>query len=584
MLFDTLPSPARVSAASAEAFPRLALFALLAIYIVVGLVGRDPWYADDLAGFGVMWTMARGGAIDWWLPNVAGEPFAQEGPLAFWVGAIFIRLFGGVLGEPMAARLACVAWFALATAALWYGTYRLARRDEAQPVAFVFGGGASARDYARLIADVAVLALLATLGVILRLHQTTIEGAALALVCSLIFAIAYATERPVAGALVAGVALGALALTRGPLPAVMLLVATCVVFAVAFVDEPRRVRASLCAIVTATAVAVWAMWPLAARSVPPEPRGDYFSSWLLWTQFSVGAPQVAELGWAVRNMSWYLWPLWPLAAWTIYAWRHGLARVHILAPAVLVIALFVTLLAGEQASRTYLSLMVPPLVVLAAFGWTTLRRAAENLLDWFAILTFSFFAFVIWAYWVASRIGTPPKMAASIARLVPGFEHEVLWPAVLLALAATIAWALFVGWRITRQPSALWRGPALATAGLTTLWVLAFALFQPEINYNRSYALLAREVAARVQQFGGPAACVEAHRLLPPHRAAFAYHGSVRFATGEPGELCPVALHRDTLRSELDNDPPPGDWQQVWETRWAARPEEVIRLYRRAAP
>jgi 4-amino-4-deoxy-L-arabinose transferase-like glycosyltransferase len=584
MHFETLPSPARVSAASASALPRAAFFGLLFAYIVAGLIGRDPWYADDLAGFGTMWTMARGTAADWWLPNIAGEGFHQEGPLAFWLGAAFMRLGGPLLGDPMAARLACVAWFALATTSLWYAAYRLARRDEAQPVAFVFGGGATPRDYARLIADVAVLLLLGTLGVVLRLHETTIEGAALAVVCSLLFAIAYTVERPVAGALLAGVAVGALALARGPLPAALALAATCAVFAIQFATDGRRVRWRLAALAAAAAVATWSLWPLAALAAPAAARAEYFSSWLLWVQFSVGLPTWDELAWSARNMLWYMWPLWPLAAWSIYAWRHGLTRVHILAPAALAAAMFATLLSGEQASRTYLSLMVPPFVLLAAFGATTLRRSAENALDWFAILTYSFFALVIWAYWFATQTGTPPKMAASVARLVPGFSLDARWPTTLLAAAATAGWIALVGWRITRLPAALWRGPALAAAGLTMLWLVGLALFQPAIDYNRSYAALARQVAERVRQFGGPEACVESHRLLPAHRAAFAYHGELRFGSGDAGRLCPLTLHRDTLRSELDNDPPPGDWQEVWETRWAARPEEVIRLYRRAAP
>ncbi|MGE5158317.1 MAG: hypothetical protein ACM3OF_09215, partial [Gemmatimonas sp.] len=60
MVFDTRPSPARVSAAAAAPFPRIALLALLFVFIVSGLFGRDPWYQEDAAGFGVMWTMAHG--------------------------------------------------------------------------------------------------------------------------------------------------------------------------------------------------------------------------------------------------------------------------------------------------------------------------------------------------------------------------------------------------------------------------------------------------------------------------------------------------------------------------------------------
>jgi len=37
--------------------------------------------------------------------------------------------------------------------------------------------------------------------------------------------------------------------------------------------------------------------------------------------------------WLVRNATWYVWPLWPLALWALYAWRHHLRAAHIALPA-----------------------------------------------------------------------------------------------------------------------------------------------------------------------------------------------------------------------------------------------------------
>jgi 4-amino-4-deoxy-L-arabinose transferase-like glycosyltransferase len=579
MSIDARPSPARVSAAAAAAFPRWALFGLLAAYIAAGLIGRDPWYSDDLAGFGVMWTMAHGTAADWLLPNTVGLPLAEEGPLAFWLGALAIRTFGGLLGDATAARLACVAWFALATAALWYTTYRLARRDEAQPVAFVFGGEATARDYARMLGDVAVLLFIGTLGVVLRMHETTVESAAVALIATALYGLAWALDRPLAGALVAGTAIGALALARGPLPAVLLLVALA---AALWIVQRDPVRRSALVVLAASAAVVCSLWPLAALALPADLRGAYFAEWRAWAWRSVGLPGAGELWWSVRNLAWAMWPLWPLAAWTLYAWRHSLRSPHVVVPALGAAAMLLALLLGEQSSRTYLSLVAAPLVVLAAFGATTLRRAAENVIDWFSIVIFSFFAFAVWAYYFAMLTGTPPKMAASVERLVPGFVTPAPLVPVALAAAACIAWIAFVGWRVLRHPPMLWRGPALAGGGLTMLWVVLVALFQPAVDYSRSFAPLARELRLRVAQVADPPHCIEAHRLTPAHRTAFAFHGALRFAPEAAGVDCPLALQRDSLRSELDNDPPSGDWQLVWEGRWPARPDEVLRLYRRA--
>src|SRR5476649_783220 len=96
--------PVRLPAAATLALPRWALFALGLLYILPGLIGREPWKNDDAASFGIMWTMAHGGLNDWLWPNIAGMSMPEEGPLAFWLGAIFIKLFGWIDGEVFGAR------------------------------------------------------------------------------------------------------------------------------------------------------------------------------------------------------------------------------------------------------------------------------------------------------------------------------------------------------------------------------------------------------------------------------------------------------------------------------------------------
>ncbi len=74
MSFDTRLSPARVTVAAASEFPRWALFALLVAYIGAGLFGRDPWYAEDGLGLGIIQSMAHGEATAWWLSIGTGRP------------------------------------------------------------------------------------------------------------------------------------------------------------------------------------------------------------------------------------------------------------------------------------------------------------------------------------------------------------------------------------------------------------------------------------------------------------------------------------------------------------------------------
>jgi len=293
MSFEAHRSPARVSVAAAARLPRWLLWALLLLYGVVGLPGRDPWFQDDAASFGVMWTMARGDASDWWLPNVLGAMVAEEGPFSFWIGAVFVRLLGPWLGEAFAARLTCLFWLLIGTMALWYATYRFARRDEAQPVAFAFGGEANARDYGRMLADISVLLFLGTIGISPRLHQTTAETATVALVSLTLLGLAISLDRARIGALVAGLALGALALTRGIAPAAFAIPA--VVGAGILVFHGRD-RWQMPLLVLAVGVALFAVWPVTATLLYPDRAADFFAAWRAWTADTIFFLNDAEPG------------------------------------------------------------------------------------------------------------------------------------------------------------------------------------------------------------------------------------------------------------------------------------------------
>ena len=155
-------SPAVVSASAAGKLPRAALIALLAAFVLPLFFSTDVWSGKSLISFGVAWNMANGSLADWLLPNVNGFPASDVGPLSFWFAALSIKVFGPLFGNVEAFHITAGLWFAVTTAAIWYSTYLLSRRDEAQPVSFAFGGEAARKDYGRLVADIAVLLTVGT--------------------------------------------------------------------------------------------------------------------------------------------------------------------------------------------------------------------------------------------------------------------------------------------------------------------------------------------------------------------------------------------------------------------------------------
>jgi hypothetical protein len=154
---------------------------------------------------------------------------------------------------------------------------------------------------------------------------------------------------------------------------------------------------------------------------------------------------------------------------------------------------------------------------------------------------------------------------------------------------------------LSRQPSVLWRAVVLSSGGLILLWVLLMTLFLPDLNYARSYASVAQQIAARLP---ANADCIETN-VGPAQRASFAYFGHLPFA-GVGGGKCSYLLLQDSLRKTAESahgdtarqsvlqtgDGPrggqvvldefhPRDWTLLWEGRRPSDRDERFRLYQR---
>ena len=110
--------------------------------------------------------------------------------LPYWLGAGFIELLGPWLGAPLAARIPFALLLGLVMMLTWYSTFHLARTEAAPPLAFAFGGEAKPIDYARAVADGALLARIATLGLLQLGHETTPELGQLAGAALFLYALA----------------------------------------------------------------------------------------------------------------------------------------------------------------------------------------------------------------------------------------------------------------------------------------------------------------------------------------------------------------------------------------------------------
>ena len=172
------PNPALVTQRAAQRLPRLALLLFCAAYVLPGVFGRDPWKSADITAFGYMVNIAQGRtSAGSRRPSAACRPT----PRCCRTGSApsSSRRSGRWLDPAVAARIPFALLLVAALALTWYSAYHLARTESAQPLPFAFGGEAEPVDYARAIADGALLALIASLGLLQLGHETTPELAQL---------------------------------------------------------------------------------------------------------------------------------------------------------------------------------------------------------------------------------------------------------------------------------------------------------------------------------------------------------------------------------------------------------------------
>lgn len=582
-------SPARLTALATLKLPRGGLFFLCLLYILPGLLGRDPWKSEDATGFGVMWTMAHGNLRDWLIPNVSGAPVFDSGPLAYWLGAACIKLaaggLGGAIDAPLAARLATVILFLIAATALWYSTYLLGRRPAAQPLALAFGGHPEPRDYGRTLADGSLLILLGSLGLAARVHESSSDVGMLTMLCVVLYGAARSLDRPYVGA--AWIALGVvgLVLTRGPYPALALFVA---MLCLVLLHPEWRATRLPGLVITLPLVAVGLyVWPALVAHFDATESSAYFAArrayWLAYLD-GVDLEALRKYG---RNIPWFALPGWPIAAWAWWVWRGQRSTPHVVLPLAYLAAVTAVLLSTSDSGDGLLLMLLPGVVMLAAFGLPTLKRGAANAIDWFSLCVYSLTALGIWLSWLTRVTGIPASYARTLARLVPGLPGELHILPFLIAVGMSAAWIWIVHWRITTHPKVLWRSVVLASGGVTLCWGLAMTIMLPELDYSRSY----RDVALKLAQAlpvaaQGERACVSVDGLGLAQRASFAYFAGIRFARLDfdgvhESESCPYLLRQDLTR-----DPrilqPPGQWQSIWEGRRASDRDERYRLFRRA--
>lgn len=507
------PTPAIVAQHAVRRLPRLALILLCAAYVLPGFWGRAPWKADDIESFGYMLQLAQpawGEVVSWLKPSLLGQADDSLALLPYWLGAAAIRV-APAGWEHVFARVPFIAMLALTLVSTWYAVYALARHPAAQPVAFAFGGEAKPKDYACALADGGLLALLACLGLARLSHETTPALSQLCLAALLFFGLATLPRHRLQSAIAIATGMLGLTLSGAPSLALWLGIGGSWLCAMAQPDPAQR-RLSMLDLGLLALIVLLCITTAGALD--------------LW-RWRVVPHQMVDVHILAKLLMWFTWPAWPLALWSLWRWRGQLSQgwryPHLGLPLwFAIVTVGATWFTG--LSDRALLVALPAVATLAAFALPTLRRSLSAWIDWFTLLFFSFCALVVWVVWIALQTGVPAQPALNVARLVPGFVPEFSLVTMSLALAATVAWAGLVKWRIGHHRTALWKSMVLPASGATLCWLLVMSLWLPLLDFARSYAPMVKQVTTVT----GPVDCLQYAGISRAQGTAFRFHGQVR--------------------------------------------------------
>ena len=565
----------KLTAAATTSIPRIIIFALTLVYGFAGLFARDPWKNEDAIGFGGMWTLHSGKAIDWIVPHLAGRDVSLGAPFPYWLGATLMDLFGPFIGMANAARLYAAVCFFAAALAIWYATYLLGRRPEVQPMVLAVGGQPGRKNYGMTMADGALLIFLACVGLAQRAHDTTPMMSQLMGISIVLYGTVRGLDRPWQGGLWTG--LGITIVTLSSNLTLSLIIVSSTIIAVIASNAKLRFRWTLTSTVLGLiGFAIWpSLWYLG--NLTPEWRHIAEEGWRNMPEMRA-TPSVESLGFLSVNFWAYAWPVWPLAIISLAHWGRvkeaGQWRApHLCIPLSLFIGCLIYVLFRLEANEHDLIILIPSLSIIAAFSLPILKRSLISFIDWFAMFSFTMIALAIWIIWLAKVTGFPESTATNLARLLPGFQAQFDYFGFLVALLITGVWLTIVRWRTSRAPKEIWRCLIISASGTTLMWVLLMTLWLPTINYAKTYRYVSDRLEAIIANTPG---CIDTTNLGPAQLASFSYFTKLPL---RDDSSCNLMLTHSSSEAKAYASLNKKKIELLWEDRRASDRDERLRLY-----
>ncbi len=531
---------------------------LFAFWITPGLIGRDPWKADEPFNFGIANEMRQSG--DWVVPKLTGEPFLEKPPLYYATAALCGRLFSPPLEPYEASRMATALYISLALLFFAFTAKELYGPGYGGRAVFLLLGCVLLQEPGhKMISDVSLFA-----------------GFSIAL-----YGFALCRRRGTLGGFWIGTGTGIGFLSKGLLAPGVLGISA-VLLPLLFRAWRRKDYVHSLLVSCAAALPWLVIWPVALFHRSP----DFFMHWFVGENFGrfVGKNFGGAVGfnenikdshsYYLVNLVWLAWPAVLPAAWSLWYFRQTRRNHPVYQIPVLVFVVMIAILSASATNRSLYALpMLLPISLIALPAIPNIPDRVASTVNRFSILFFGSLALVLWFGWLAMITGSPSFIAHKLHDFQPDYVPTVKVALLAAALGYSLAWLLLVI-RITRLNKEIivnW------TLGVVLIWGLIMTLWLPALNAGSSYRAAFTDLKQSLPQ---GYKCIASRNLGESERAMLEYFAGLQTlrleSAGSSGNC-------DLLLEERSGDSRSlyAGMQRIWEFNHPSiRPKNVFTLFR----
>ena len=521
------------------------LIILCAIWLLMGLVGHQPWKPYESEAISTIKTLLDNSSFI--APTPASGNQLINPPLYYLSAAITAEVLGNHLTFHDGARIATGLWMLITLLMIGMTGRELWGKGYGRQTTFIF---------------------ISALGLVVSAHSIAPEISALAGVAASFYALSLVTRRPYRASALLGAGMAVSFLSTGLLPLTIILLN---LVALPSFFSHWRTSSFAKAIVVSILIAcpVISAWCLLCY----QHDAILFNAW--WVQSVKQFDQLTH-AYFINLLLWFAWPSLPLAGWALWRYRTQLLvqPKFQLCITFFIIAFGLIGAGGDRNQILALPLLIP-LTALAGGSIETLKRGAASALNWFGLILFGFLGFLIWLGWNAMMTGQPEKLKERLIYLsgLPQLNFSIF--AFTAASAITLIW-LFAALRSqhsNRSAATNW------AIGMTFVWTLLMTLWLPMIDSARSYATVFTSLKNAL-----PAeyACISSENLGSAQRDLLHYYANVKTHSNltEASANCDLFLIQDerhpkkiTLGS---------DWNQIWSGKRVTERKEKFRLFQQS--